>query len=62
MGACDISQFPFVDICDLCMGYSRSREKFGNGIRDVLPKVTKYVAGGGVSRIELGNLLENFKT
>jgi hypothetical protein len=62
MGAGDISHFPFADICDLCMRYSRSREKYGKGIRDVLPKVTKSVAGGGVTRIELGNLLENFKT
>jgi hypothetical protein len=62
MGAGDISQLPFATICDLCRRYSRSRAKSGKGIRDVLPKVTRSTAGGGVSRIELGNLLENFKT
>jgi hypothetical protein len=62
MGEGDISQLPFANICDLCKRYSRSRAKYGKGIRDVFPKVTKYVVGGGVSRIELGNLLENFKT
>ena len=61
MGAGDISQFPFADIYDLCWRYYRSREKYGKGIRDVLPKVTISTAGGGVSRIELGNLLEIFK-
>jgi hypothetical protein len=44
MDADDISQLSFVDICDLCMRYSRSREKSGKGIRDVFPKVTKSVA------------------
>ena len=62
MGAGDISQFPFATICDLCRRYSRSRAKYGKGIRDVLLKVTRSTIGGGVSRIELGNLLENFKT
>ena len=62
MGAGDISQLPFATICNICRRYSRSRAKSGKGIRDVLSRVTRSTAGGGVSRIELGNLLENFKT
>jgi hypothetical protein len=61
MGSGDISHLPFVDICNLCRKYSRSRAKSGKGIRDTFSRVTKSTTGG-VTRVELGNLLEYFKT
>ena len=59
MGVGDISQLTFEDISNLCRKYSRGKAKQGRGIRDT--KVNKY-ASKGVTRVELGNLLENFKT
>jgi hypothetical protein len=61
MGFGDISYFPFDDIFNLCKKYSRSIAKYGKGIRDTFSKVTKIVVGE-VTRVELGNLLEHFKT
>jgi hypothetical protein len=57
MGSSDVSHLPFTNICDLCWRYSRSRAKVGKGVRDTLSRATKY-ATGGVTRMELGNLLE----
>ena len=51
-----ISQKPFEEIIELCRKYSHSKSKHGKGIRAIKS------AGGGVTWIELGNLLENFKT
>lgn len=59
MGSGDISLLPFDDIGILCQKYSRSKAKHGKSIRDT--RVNKSVSGG-VTRVELGNLLENFKT
>ena len=55
----DISYLPFDEIQDLCQKYSRGKAR--NGKRDVTSKVTKS-ATSGISRAELGNLLEDFKT
>ena len=55
----DISYLPFDEIQDLCQKYSRGKAR--NGKRDVTSKVTKS-ATSGISRAELGNLLEYFKT
>ena len=59
MGVGDISQLDFEEISNLCRKYSYSKARYGRGIRDT--RVNKY-ASGGVTRVELGNLLENFKT
>jgi hypothetical protein len=59
MGAGDISQLTFEDISNLCRKYCHSKAKHGRGIRDT--RVNKS-ALGGVTRVELWNLLENFKT
>ena len=59
MGAGDISQLDFEEISNLCRKYSRSKAKYGRGIRDT--RVNKS-ASGGVTRVELGNLLGNFKS
>ena len=58
MGSGDISILPFNDIGILCRKYSRSKAKHGKSVRDT--RVNKS-ASGGVTRVELGNLLENFK-
>ena len=52
----DVSQKSFEDIVKLCRKYSRSKAKAGKGVRDVKS------SSGGITRLELGNLLEIFKT
>ena len=59
MGLGDISLLPFDNIGILCQKYSRSKDKHGKSVRDA--KVNKS-ASEWVTRVELGNLLENFKT
>ena len=61
MGVGDIYFLPFDQISDLCRKYSRGKAKIGKDSRDSLSKVSKS-ALGSVTRVELGNLLENFKT
>ena len=56
MAIVDISQNPFEEIIELFRKYSSSKSKARKGIRAIKS------AGGGVTRTELGNLLENFKT
>jgi hypothetical protein len=61
MSSGDIYQKPFADIAEYCKRYSRSQAKTGKSIRDPTNIIAKPTSGG-VTRIELGNLLENFKT
>ena len=61
MGAGDISFLPFDQMSELCRKYSRGKAKIGKDSRDSLSEVSKSTSGS-VTRIELGNLLENFKT
>ena len=59
----DVSHKPFLDICELCKTYFRDRVKTGKNIaRDPFSRTSKVADSSGVTRIELGNLLENFKT
>ena len=58
MGVGDISNLDFEEISNLCRKYSRSKARHGRGLRDT--RVNKF-ASRGVTRIELENLLENFK-
>jgi hypothetical protein len=60
MGAGDISFLLFDQISELCRKYSRGKAKTGKDSRDSLSKVS-ISASGSVTRVELGNLLENFK-
>ena len=48
----------------MCRNYSRSRGKVGINIQEPYNRNLKgnTPSSGGVKRIELGNLLENFKT
>ena len=59
MGKGDISYLPFDEIQDLCQKYLRGKARTGK--RDIITKVNKS-ANSGISRAELGNLLEDFKT
>ena len=61
MGAGDISFLPFDQISELCRKYFRGKANTGKDSKDSLSKVSKS-ASGSVTRVKLGNLLENFKT
>ena len=60
----DISHKTFAQIYEICINYSKSRGKVGTNIREPYNRKPKRntSSSGGVTRIELGNLLENFKT
>jgi hypothetical protein len=62
MASSDISQKPFSKICEMCKNYSRSRAKTGKNVRDPYNRILKLVSSGGITRADIGNLLENFKT
>jgi hypothetical protein len=57
----DVHQNHFSEIPDYCRRYSRGQAKIGKGQRDPFRRNTKQ-SSGNVTRTELGNLLENFKT
>jgi hypothetical protein len=61
MGKGDISHLTYPEICDLCKHISRGKSKYGKGPRDSISRVNKSSIGG-VSREDIGNLLDNFKT
>ena len=62
MASSDISHKTFAKICEMCKNYSRSRAKTGKNVRDPYNRSLKLVSSGGITRVEIGNLLENFKT
>ena len=64
MASGDISHKPFAQIGEICRNYCRSR---GEVRRNLLEPYDRNLKGntpslGGVTRMEIGNLLENFKT
>ena len=59
MGKGDISYLSFDEIVELCQKYSRGRAKTGK--RDITSRASKLRIGG-VIRVEIRSLLENFKT
>ena len=61
MSSGDVHQKPFSEIADYCRRYSRGQAKIGKGPRDPFSRNTKQ-SSGTVTKTELGNLLENFKT
>ena len=61
MGVGDVSLLIYAEIYDLYRRYSRSASRPRKGIRDTVTITTKN-SREGVSRMEIGNLLENFKT
>ena len=58
----DISHKPFTEICEMCRNYLRSRAKTGKHVRDPYSRNLKKVSSGSITRVEIGNLLEKFKT
>ena len=56
-----ISQEKLSNIKELYKLYSRGLEKYGKTLWDFFPKTMK-TAAGGVSQMELGNMLDTFKT
>jgi hypothetical protein len=62
MASGDIYKKNFEAISELCRTYSRSKGKTEKSVREPVNKNTKTSTSGGVTRVELGNLLENFKT
>ena len=57
----DVHQNPFAEIADYCRRYSRGQAKTRKGPRDPFNRNLRQNSGI-VTIIELGNLLENFKT
>ena len=64
MVAGDISHKNFAQISEMCKNYSRSRGKVAKKFREPFSKNIRgnLPSSSGVTRVELGNLLENFKT
>jgi hypothetical protein len=61
MASSDISHKPFAEIFEMCNNYLRSRAKTRKNVRDPYNRNLKPVSSGGITRAEIGNLLENFK-
>ena len=67
LGKGDISKESFEKIVELCKRYSRGssrnnrQDKWDKLERDVFDRTQKS-SNGGATRVEIGNLLENFKT
>jgi hypothetical protein len=57
----NISHKTFSKIYEMCNNYSRIRAKTGNNVQDPYSRNLKPVSSGGITRGEIGNLLENFK-
>lgn len=62
----DIYKKPFAKVVELCRTYSRSQDKVGKKLLELKDNsrddVTKKIVANVVTRVGLGNLLENFKT
>jgi len=61
MASGDIYQKNFETISELFKTYSRSKGKATKSVREPVNKNTKTSTYGGVTKVELGNLLDNFK-
>ena len=61
MGKGGISQLQFGEICDLCIHISRGKARTRKNQRDpLMSRINKSIVGT-IRRVELGNLLDNFK-
>lgn len=62
----DIYKKKFIEVIELCRTYSRSQAKVGKKLRDLRDNSRDYVqkktVANAITRVELGNLLEHFKT
>lgn len=48
--------------CELCKHIARGNEKYGKNPRDLFMSTVRKYTFGTLSRVELGNFLDNFKT
>jgi len=55
----DISKEEYDNMIKLCFRCSRGSTRTRSGIRDPLNRTSRTI-GGGVTRVEIGNLLEDF--
>ena len=64
MAAGDISHKTFAQNGEMCKNYSRSRGEVAKKFRDPFSRNIRgnVPSSGRVTRVELGNLLDNFKT
>ena len=64
MAASYISHKKFAQISEMWKKYSRSRGKVTKKIREPFSRNVRgnVPSSGGITRVEIGNLLENFKT
>ena len=62
MASGDVSHKSFEETTELCRKYSRSRAKAGKSTREGPSCISRITGTSGITRVELGNLLENFKT
>jgi hypothetical protein len=62
MESSDISHKPFVEIYEMCKNNSRSRDKTWKNVQDPFNRKIKPISSCGITRVEVGNLLDNFKT
>lgn len=60
MGTGDVFQLPYDDVYELCRRYSRG--KFNTGKNIPSSQFLKSAAGIGITKVEIGNLFEIFKT
>lgn len=61
MGKGDIYEENFAEIIDLCIKSSRGSTRLKRAKRGVITRDSK-VPGGGITRVEISNLLEDLKT
>ena len=59
MASRDVSHKSFEEITKLCRKYFRSRAKAGRSTREGPSHTSRTSGTGGVTKAELGNLLEN---
>jgi hypothetical protein len=57
----DISHKPFTKNREMCRNYSRCRSKIGKSVRDPYSRNLKIDSSGGITRVDIGKLLENLK-
>ena len=64
MAVGDISHKTFAQIGEICKNYSRTRGKVAKKFREPFSKNIRgnVPISSGVTRVELGNLLDNFRT
>lgn len=60
MGIGDVSWLTYDQICNLCIRYFKGSSKNNRNYEDVISRINKS-SEVGVTKVELENLLENFK-